>query len=136
MQAVYINVARAYPAPISPMKVPSSISLNQPPICPSIAGFVPGSRYVIGTNYRKACDDCFSDLERRTAERRERDERARRSRSLGRPSSRRVVRETGAGATAAAPARSNGAVSSALDAKFSRYSAQNKGETSELLCMG
>ena len=93
-------------------------------------GFIPGSRYVVGTNYRKACDDCFSDLERRTAERREREERARRSRSLGRPA-RRAVRETGTAAPA--PAMSNGAVSSALDAKFSRYSAQSKGETGSVI---
>ena len=85
---------------------------------------------MVGTNYRKASDDCFSDLERRTAERREREERARRSRSLGRPASRRTVRETGVAAVdGPTPVRSNGAVSSALDAKFSRYSAQNKGET-------
>ena len=98
-----------------------------------VSGYIPGSRYIVGTNYRKACDDCFSDFDRRTTERREREERARRSRSLGRPSaSRRAVRETGAAPAPAPPqppgAMTNGAVSSALDAKFSRYSAQNKGE--------
>ncbi|XP_043237662.1 protein FAM166B-like isoform X1 [Amphibalanus amphitrite] len=113
------SVTRAPPKPMSPR---GGIA--------GYTGFVPGSRYVVGTNYRKACDDCFSDMERRTAERREREEHARRSRSLGRASaSRRAVRETGAAAPAApAPALSNGAVSSALDAKFSRYSAHSKDE--------
>ncbi|XP_037092409.1 protein FAM166B-like [Pollicipes pollicipes] len=88
-------------------------------------GFVPGGRFVVGTNYRKVADDCFSDLERRTAERHEREERERRSRSLGRLSAGRRVRETGA---APAAALTNGAVSSALDAKYSRYSAGRQDE--------
>ncbi|XP_037078108.1 uncharacterized protein LOC119099126 isoform X2 [Pollicipes pollicipes] len=79
-------------------------------------GFIPGSQYVVGTNYRRVADTCLTDLERRSQDRRDRLDRERTAR----------VQDVGAGAdlldNASAPTPVP-AVGQG-DAKYSRYTSQ------------